>query len=56
MINSHIWSESDFQLRYSKIKDKCPVAYENIISYGYHLIKFRDSRMRMFDSIKNDLN
>ena len=50
------WTQSDFTKRYVQIRDECPDAYEKIIYYGYTLINFRDSRINMFQSIKDDLN
>ena len=49
------WTQSDFTKRYVQIREDCPDAYEKIVYFGYTLINFRDSRVNMFQSIKDDL-
>lgn len=50
------WTHSDFARRYLQIRQDCPAIYDSIIRYGSTLINFRDSRINLFQGIKDDLN
>lgn len=49
------WSQSDFNRRYVQIRESCPTYYEKIIYYGYTIINYRDSRVNLYQGIKDDL-
>ena len=49
------FTQRDFTRRYVQIREDCPDAYEKIIYYGYSLINFRDSRVDLYQAIKDDL-
>ncbi len=53
---SSSWTQSDFNRRYVQIRHSCPDAYDKIISYGSALINFRDSRINLFQSLKDQLS
>lgn len=49
------WTQTDFATRYVKMAQTCSSAYSIIINYGNALIRFRDSRIKLFQSISDDL-
>jgi hypothetical protein len=54
-MNNH-WSSSDFTKRYKQTRQSCPDAYQKILDYGYSIIRFRDSRINLFQGIQDQLN
>jgi hypothetical protein len=49
------WSFSDFTMRYVQIRQDYPTAYNKTLYYGATLIAFRDSRINLFQAIKDRL-
>lgn len=49
------WSQTDFGSRYVQIAQRCSASYPIIVNYGNALIRFRDSRVKLFKAILNDL-
>ena len=45
------WSFSDFNMRYTQIRQNYFDAYKQIVFYGNTLIAFRDSRLNLFKAI-----
>ncbi len=50
------WTSSDFTKRYTQTRQSCPDAYQKILDYGYAIIRFRDSRINLFQGIHDELN
>jgi hypothetical protein len=50
------WSFSDFTMRYVQIRQNYPTAYNKTLYYGATLIAFRDSRLNLFQAIKDKLS
>lgn len=53
---TYSWSQADIIYRYLQIRQSCPDAYDAIIKYSATLINFRDSRLALFQAIKDQLN
>jgi hypothetical protein len=51
-----IWTQSDFNNRYISISLNCTTSYTNIITQGFAIIKYRDSRINLYTAIGNDLS
>lgn len=49
------WSFSDFTMRYIQVRQNYTSAYNRILYYGATLIAFRDSRLNLFQAIKDQL-
>lgn len=49
------WSQTDFGSRYVGIAQTCSASYPIIVNYGNALIRFRDSRIKLFQAILDDL-
>lgn len=49
------WTQTDFGTRYVQIATKCNASYPIIINYGNALIRYRDSRIKLFQAITDDL-
>ena len=54
MTNS--WSQSDFLKRYVQTREDCPDAFAKIEYFGKTIINYRNSRVNLFQGIKDDLN
>ncbi len=50
------WSFSDFTMRYVQIRQNYSTAYNKILYYGATIIAFRDSRLNLFNAIKDKLS
>lgn len=51
-----IWTQSDFNNRYVSIMVSCNTAYTNIMTQGFPIIRYRDSRINLYTSIGADLS
>lgn len=49
------WTQTDFGSRYVQIAQACAASYPIIINYGNALIRFRDSRIKLFQAIIDDI-
>jgi hypothetical protein len=49
------WTQTDFGSRYVQIAQSCSASYPIIINYGNALIRYRDSRIKLFQAILDDL-
>jgi hypothetical protein len=49
------WSQADLMYRYLQIRQLCPDAYNKIVFFGLTLINYRNSRLSLFEGIKNQL-
>lgn len=50
------WSQSDIVYRYLQIRQNCSYAFDKITYYANTLINYRDSRINLFQAIKDRLN
>lgn len=53
--NQFSWSAADIIERYLQIRETCPSVYNNIMRYGSTLVRFRDSRLAIFQGLKDQL-
>lgn len=53
--SSSIWTLADMQKRYKQIKQNCTDAYDLIEDYGGALIRYRDSRINLFQGLIDEL-
>jgi hypothetical protein len=51
-----IWTSTDFNNRYVSIMVSCNTAYNGILSYGFSIIRYRDSRINLYTSIGTDIS
>lgn len=49
--SASIWTLADMQKRYKQIKQNCPDAYDLITDYGGSIIRYRDSRINLFQGL-----
>lgn len=49
------WTPSDLTRRYTQTRGSCPNAYDKILEYAYTIIRFRDSRVDLFQGINDEL-
>ena len=50
-----IWTPSDLTRRYTQTRSACANAYDKILDYSYSIIRFRDSRINLFQGIHDNL-
>ena len=53
---SYSWDQNDFTKRYQQIIHSCPDAVNDILRYGRVLINYRDSRINLFQGLKDSLS
>ena len=53
---SQPWNHNDFQKRYKHVNHTCPEGYIGIMRFGLSLINYRDSRINLFQGLKDQLS
>lgn len=50
------WTLTDVQKRYAQVIPTCPLNYTESTKYAESIIQYRDSRINLFQGIKDQLN